>query len=409
MVLENIRGRKVALGVCGGIAAYKVVEVARRLTQAGAEVRVIMTPSATNFVGALTFATLTGNPVRSELFPETVASKIIHTDLGRTSDLILIAPATAKVIAKYAHGISDELISATLLSAACPILMAPAMHPEMWDDEATRLNVATLQSRGVRFVGPAEGALAGPDSGVGRLAEASEILEAAAEELAKRIHMAGVNIVITAGGTREPIDAVRFIGNRSSGKMGYELAREAVRRGAKVTLITAARLLPIPTGVNAIEVETAAQMQQAVEKALQDAEVLIMAAAVSDWQPSTTSGTNQKLSKSSGPPGIHLEPAPDILAEAGSKRAAGLLPNLKVLAGFCAEVSDLEERAIAKLKAKGLDLIVANKVGTQGSGFEADTNKALLMNTEGKIEDLPLTSKRNLARLVLDAVAQVGR
>jgi len=406
--MEGIEGRKVALGVCGGIAAYKVVEVARRLTQAGAEVRVIMTPSATNFVGALTFATLTGNPVRSELFPETVASKIIHTDLGRTSDLILIAPATAKVIAKYAQGISDDLISATLLSAACPILMAPAMHPEMWDDEATRLNVATLQSRGVRFVGPADGPLAGPDSGIGRLAEASEILEAGAEELAKRIEMAGVSIVITAGGTREPIDAVRFIGNRSSGKMGYELAREAVRRGAKVTLITAARVLPIPAGVNAIEVETAGQMHQAVERALQDAEVLIMAAAVSDWQPSTTSGSYQKLSKSSGPPEIHLEPAPDILAEAGSKRAAGLLPNLKVLAGFCAEVSDLEEKAVAKLKAKGLDLIVANKVGTERSGFETDTNKALLMNAEGKIEDLPLMSKRNLARLVLDAVAKLS-
>jgi len=367
-----------------------------------------MTPSATNFVGALTFATLTGNPVRSELFPETIASKIIHTDLGRTSDLILIAPATAKVIAKYAQGISDELITATLLSAACPILMAPAMHPEMWDDEATRRNVATLQSRGVRFVGPAEGALAGPDSGIGRLAEPAEILEAAGEELAKRNAMAGVGVVITAGGTREPIDAVRFLGNRSSGKMGYELARESVRRGAKVTLITAARLLPIPADVNAIEVESAGQMENAVSKALQDAEILIMAAAVSDWQLSGELVTGEKLPKSGGPPTIQLKPSPDILAQAGARRAAGQLPKLKVLAGFCAETSDLEQKAIAKLKVKGLDLIVANQVGSETSGFQADTNRAMLIDSEGNIEDLPLMSKRNLARLVLDAVAKLN-
>lgn len=401
--LRNVAGKKIALGVCGGIAAYKVVEVARRLTGAGADVRVVMSPSASNFVGAITFSTLTGNPVRSELFPQTVAAEIVHTDLGRTSDLILIAPATAKVISKFAGGLSDDLMSAMLLSAACPILMAPAMHTEMWEDEATRNNVAILTGRGVRFVGPEAGALAGPDIGIGRLADVSEILSAADEELARRKQLTGMHVVVTAGATREPIDPVRYLGNRSSGKMGYELAREAWGRGARVSLVSGPSSLTPPAACDVIQAPTAAEMESAVGTLIEEADMLIMAAAVSDWRPSTVA--SNKLSKSDGPPQILLEPTEDILAAVGARRSAGKLPKLKVLAGFCAETTDVQARATVKLKEKELDLIVANEVGVPGSGFESETNRATIIDRRGGVEELPLLTKRNLARHVMDAAA----
>ncbi|HLF69953.1 MAG TPA: bifunctional phosphopantothenoylcysteine decarboxylase/phosphopantothenate--cysteine ligase CoaBC, partial [Actinomycetota bacterium] len=224
MDLAAVSGKQIALGVCGGIAAYKVVELARTLTLAGADVRVVMSPSALNFVGEITFSTLTGNPVRTELFPPEAPSQIPHTDLGRTSDLVVIAPATAKTMAKYAQGISEDLISALLLSASCPIIMAPAMHTEMWEDPATRENVGVLRARGVRFVGPASGALAGPDVGVGRLADVADIVAAIADEVSRKEDLTGLRVLVTSGGTREAIDAVRYLGNRSSGKMGTELA-----------------------------------------------------------------------------------------------------------------------------------------------------------------------------------------
>ncbi len=329
---------------------YKVAGLARDLTQAGADVHVVMTPSAMNFVGPITFSTLTGNPVRSELFPATAPTEIPHTDLGRTSDLVLIAPATAKTIAKSAQGVSDDLISALLLSAACPIVMVPAMHTEMWQNEATQQNVTTLVARGIRMVGPVVGALAGPDVGAGRMAELADILQAADEELGRRVQLAGCSVVVTAAGTREPIDAMRFIGNASSGRMGYELAFEAVRRGAQVTLITGPTHLTPPDAATVVRVTTAAEMRDAVLKAVPSASVLVMAAAVSDWRSAWTSAT--KLKKSSGPPKLELESTPDILAEVGETRRSGGLPELKVLVGYCAETEDLEKAAARKLEAQ---------------------------------------------------------
>lgn len=401
--LENVKGKTIALGVCGGIAAYKAVEVARRLTQKGADVRVVMTPSAGNFVGPITFSTLTGNPVRSELFPETVAAEIIHTDLARTSDLILVAPATAKVLAKYAQGISDELMTALLLAAVSPVLVAPAMHTEMWEDEATQANISILISRGVRFVGPDSGPLAGPDAGIGRLAPVEDILQAVDEELARRSQLDGVRLVITAGGTREPIDAVRFIGNRSSGRMGYELAREALRRGAKVTLISGPSHLIAPANADVVRVESALEMKQVVDEAVEAADILIMSAAVSDFRPSVKS--QKKLKKGKGLPNFGLEPNDDILAEVGLRRKKGRLPGLKVLVGFCAETDHLEKEAGAKLKSKHLDLIVANPVNEPHSGFDSQTNRALLMGRKGLLENVPVVSKQRMAAIVLDYAA----
>ena len=403
MTYQNLAGSKIALGVCGGIAAYKVAGLARELTQSGADVRVVMTPSAMNFIGPITFSTLTGNPVRSELFPPTAPTEIPHTDLGRTSDLVIIAPATAKSMAKSAQGVSDDLISALLLSAACPIVMAPAMHTEMWHNEATQQNVATLAARGIRMVGPAVGALAGPDVGVGRMAEIADILQAADEELARREELTGCSVVVTAGGTREPIDAMRFIGNASSGLMGYELAFEAVRRNAEVTLITGPTHLTPPDAATVVRVTTAEEMREAVLKAVPSASILVMAAAVSDWRPAAASKT--KLKKSGGPPDLRLEPTPDILAEVGESRQTGGMPDLKVLVGYCAETENLHEAAAKKLKDKSLDLAVANLVGANDSGAGLPTLRAIILDREGNLDDLGLVTKRELARRVLDSAA----
>jgi phosphopantothenoylcysteine decarboxylase/phosphopantothenate--cysteine ligase len=405
MALNNLAGSKIALGVCGGIAAYKAATLARELTQAGADVHVVLTPSAKNFIGALTFSTLTGNPVRSELFPSTAPTEIAHTDLGRTSDLVLIAPATAKSMARSAQGVSEDLISALLLSASCPIVMAPAMHTEMWQNEATQQNVATLVARGVRMVGPAVGALAGPDVGVGRMSEPAEIIQAVDEELGRRVQLTGYEVVVTAGGTREPIDAMRFIGNASSGMMGYELAFEAVRRNARVTLITGPTHLTPPDAASVVRVTTAAEMRDAVVKAVSSASALVMAAAVSDWRPRSMSQT--KLKKSGGPPDLQLEPTPDILAEVGESRRTGGLPDLKALVGYCAETQDLEGAARHKLESKSLDLAVANLVGARDSGAGLNTLRALIVDQAGEADDLGLVTKRMLARRVMDGVARL--
>ena len=399
MELSNVAGKVIGLGVCGGIAAYKVVELARELTQAGADVRVVMTPAATEFVGAITFSTLTGNPVRTELFPKEAPSQIPHTDLGRTADLIVIAPATAKTMAKFARGISDDLMSALLLSARGPIVMAPAMHTEMWENEATKENVQTLKSRGVRFVGPDSGPLAGPDVGVGRLTEVTNILAAIDEELASAEDMTDVRVLVTAGGTQEPIDAVRFIGNRSSGTMGFALAAEAIRRGAKVTLISGPTHLVPPSAAEFVSVSTAAEMQQAVMDVAPDARVIIMNAAVSDWRPVKDWG--EKLKKADGPPTIELEPTQDVLVDLVSRRRDG-----QVIVGFAAETQDLERHALEKVGKKGADLIVANLVGTEDSGFGVQTNRALLAFQGGEVRELPIMSKRELAGLILDLVKE---
>ncbi|MEO7803610.1 MAG: bifunctional phosphopantothenoylcysteine decarboxylase/phosphopantothenate--cysteine ligase CoaBC [Actinomycetota bacterium] len=397
MNLEAVDGKKIALGVCGGIAAYKVVEVARRLTKAGADVHVVMTPSAMNFVGPITFSTLTGNPVRTELFPESAPSQIPHTDLGRTADLVVIAPATANIIARHAQGLSGDLMTALLLSAKGQIVMAPAMHTEMWQNASTRENITTLAGRGVRFIGPVAGALAGPDEGMGRLSDVDDILQAVAEECECGASLEGVRLLVTAGGTREPIDAVRYIGNRSSGLMGIEICHEALRRGAKVTLVVGPTHLPLPEGAEVVKVVTAAEMSLAVLSVSAEAQVVIMAAAVADW--SVRVQAEHKLKKSSGPPEILLEPTLDILVGLEKIRHAG-----QVLVGFCAETDDLIANARAKLVAKGVDLIVGNLVGVLDSGFDVSTNRAVIVDKE-RADELPLMSKRQLARTILDRVA----
>lgn len=395
----DLPGKRIVVGVCGGIAAYKAVEVARRLTQAGAEVRVVMTPAANQFVGPLTFSTLTGHAVASDLFPEPAPPEIVHTSLGRWADLVVVAPATADMIAKCALGLADDVLSALLLATRATVVMAPAMHTEMWEHAATAGNVATLRDRGVVFVGPATGDLAGPGPGPGpgRLAEPQDILDAVAAALSQRSDFAGRTVLVSAGGTREPIDPVRFIGNRSSGRMGFAVAAEAARRGADVTIVTGPTHLEAPPGATVVRVETAAQMRDAVLGAAGMADVVVMAAAVADWRPIAPAG--RKLAKGEGPPTITLEPTEDILRELSGRRR-----NAQVLVGFAAETEDVEGRAVGKLASKGVDLVVGNLVGVDDSGFDTGTNRAVLAGRDGRIDHLPLVTKRELAAAILDAV-----
>ena len=394
----HITGKRLVLGVCGGIAAYKVVELARRLTQAGAEVRVVMTRAATRFVGPITFSTLTGHPVVTDLFPEPAPPEIAHTSLGRSADLVVVAPATADAIAKYALGLADDVLSALLLATRAPVVMAPAMHTEMWENEATAGNVEVLRGRGVVFVGPDSGALAGPDEGPGRLADVTAILETIGAALPRRHDLDGRRVVVTAGGTQEPIDPVRFVANRSSGRMGYELAAEALRRGARVTLVTGPTHLTPPPAADVVRVRTASEMLDAALRAAESADVVVMAAAVADWRPAAPAAA--KLKKGDGPPALVLEPTEDVLGALAARRRNG-----QVLVGFAAETEDLESRARAKLAAKSLDLIVGNLVGVGDSGFEVATNRAVLVGRDDRVDRLPLVSKRELAATILDAVA----
>jgi phosphopantothenoylcysteine decarboxylase/phosphopantothenate--cysteine ligase len=391
-------GKRVVLGVCGGIAAYKSVELARELVRAGADVRVVMSPSARRFVGEITFSTLTGNPVESELFPEPAPPEIPHTSLARWADLVVVAPATATTMAKQALGIADTAVAALLLATAAPVLLAPAMHTEMWEADATVANVETLRRRGVAFVGPEAGELAGWDVGVGRLAEVASILRAAEDVVRRGGELDGVRVVVSAGGTQEPIDPVRYIGNRSSGRMGYAIAAEALRRGAAVTLVSGPTHLEPPAGAELVRVTTAAEMRDAILRAAGEAAAVVMAAAVADWRPVTSAG--RKLKKADGPPTVELTATGDILAELGAARRPG-----QVLAGFSAETEDVEARARRKLLAKSLDLVVGNLVGVGDSGFEVETNRAVVVHRSGQVDDLGLVTKRELARHVVDAVA----
>ncbi|HEY8200671.1 MAG TPA: bifunctional phosphopantothenoylcysteine decarboxylase/phosphopantothenate--cysteine ligase CoaBC [Actinomycetota bacterium] len=392
-----LAGKRVVLGVCGGIAAYKSVELARELMRAGAGVRVVMSPSARRFVGEITFSTLTGNPVESELFPEPAPPEIPHTSLARWADLVVVAPATATTMAKQALGIADSALTALLLATTAPVLLAPAMHTEMWEAEATAGNVATLRRRGVAFVGPEAGELAGGDVGMGRLAEVASIVLAAEDVVRRRGELEGVRVVVSAGGTQEPIDPVRYIGNRSSGRMGYAIAAEALRRGAAVTLVSGPTHLEPPAGAELVRVTTAAEMREAVLGAAAGAAAVVMAAAVADWRPVTSAG--RKLKKADGPPSVELTATGDILAELGAARRPG-----QVLAGFSAETEDVEARARRKLLAKSLDLVVGNLVGVGDSGFEVETNRAVVVHRSGRVDDLGLVTKAELARHVVDAV-----
>jgi len=394
-----LRGRRVVLGVSGGIAAYKAVEICRRLVDEGAHVAPVMTADATRFVGAVTLSALASEPVRTSLWDS--PEPIPHTHLGQTADAVLVAPATARVIGSYAAGISDGLLVATLLATRAPVVVCPAMHTEMWEHAAVQENVATLRRRGVHIVGPGVGRLAGGDMGAGRLAEPDEIVSAvvAAVDAASRRDLTGRTVIVTAGGTREAIDAVRVITNRSSGKQGYALAAEAAARGARVVLVTTVDR-PVPPGVaEVVSVASAADMQAAVLPRAVAADIVIMAAAVADFRPAAPA--EGKLKKEAGVPQVVLEPTHDFLVDLGTSKPPG-----QVLVGFAAETDDVEANALRKLRSKRLDLIVANDVGAPGAGFEHDTNEVMILGAYGVEEKLPMMSKADVARAVVDAAVR---
>jgi phosphopantothenoylcysteine decarboxylase / phosphopantothenate---cysteine ligase len=401
MTAPVLAGRRVVLGVCGGIAAYKAVEICRRLVDAGAYVSPVLTAGATRFVGPLTFSALASEPARTGLFDS--PEPIPHTALGQACDLVLVAPATARLIGTYTAGISNDLLTATLLATRAPVLIAPAMHTEMWEHTAVQENLAVLRRRGVHVVEPDSGRLAGGDVGAGRLAEPARIVEAAIALLVPRSDLSGLRVLVTAGGTREPIDPVRFIGNRSSGKMGYAVAAVAARRGADVTLVTTVDR-PTPPGVlppQVIRVDTAAEMAEAVRSRFGALDVVVMAAAVADFRPKEAAP--EKLKKAEGVPQIALEPTVDILAALGAAKSG------QFLVGFAAETERLVEYAAAKMGAKRVDLMVANDVSAPDSGFEVDTNRAVLIAPGGVAEEFPRLTKIELAEAIWDRVATALR
>lgn len=397
----DIAGSKVILCVTGGIAAYKVIEVARALTELGADVRVVMTRSAQRFVEAQTFTALTGNPVGTDLFVQ--GPDVPHVELARGANLLLVAPATANSLAKMAHGFADDLFTATALTSKCPVVLVPAMHTEMWENQATQANVATLIERGFVMVGPVEGPLSSGDSGMGRMVEPATIVEAALEALSHARELDGREVLVTAGGTQEPIDPVRYISNRSSGLMGYLIAEEAARRGAKVTLVTGPTTLRTPGVQEIVKVKTAGEMRDAVMDRAGRMDVVIKAAAVADFRPVTHA--DHKLKKADGPPDIVLESAPDILSELGASRSR-LKPG-GVVIGFAAETQpdpqELAKLAELKRSSKNADVIVANDVGSPDSGFEVHTNRAVIAAADG-ITDVGLVTKKALARALVDKI-----
>jgi phosphopantothenoylcysteine decarboxylase / phosphopantothenate---cysteine ligase len=393
-----LEGRRIVLGVSGGIAAYKAIDVCRHLVDRGAYVIPVLTRGASRFVGEATFSALASERAHTSLFRDD--DPIPHTRLGRSADAVVVAPATARLIGSYAAGISGDLLTATLLAVrqGSPVVVAPAMHTEMWEHPAVQDNLATLARRGVVIVPPEEGRLAGGDIGKGRLAAPQTIVEAVEGVLGAARDLTGLHVLVTAGGTREPIDPVRYVGNRSSGKQGHALAAEAAARGAKVTLISTVGL-PVPPQADVVRVETAAEMEDAVHAAEASADVVVMAAAVADFRPAQVA--ERKLKKQAGVPEITLEPTPDILAGLGTRKRPG-----QTIVGFAAETDEVRQNAAAKLAAKGIDLVVANDLTAPGAGFEHDTNHVVIMDADGTEREVPLADKRAIARAVFDAVTQ---
>lgn len=395
-----LSSRTVVLGVSGSIAAYKAADVASKLGHLGASVHVVLTPQAAEFVGAATFRALTRNPVLSGVFDEPFDRQIAHIQLAQESDLILVAPATANVLAKMAHGLADDLLSTVLLAATAPIVIAPAMNAQMLDHPATRANIETLRARGVAFVDPAYGMLACRTEGWGKLADVDEIVAAVVERLNKSGDYAGRRVVVTAGATREPLDPVRFLSNRSSGKMGYALAEAAAARGAQVTLISGSATARPPANAACVElvrVATTAEMLEAARAAFAGCDLFVAAAAPADYAPEHVAP--HKLKKGEQPDGLtlRLRPTPDILASLATQKRR------QVVVGFAAETRDLLANAADKLRRKQLDLIVANDVTAEGAGFEVDTNVVTLLWPDGRTEPLPKLTKRALADRILDA------
>jgi phosphopantothenoylcysteine decarboxylase/phosphopantothenate--cysteine ligase len=393
---------RVVLGVCGGIAAYKAVEICRQLVDAGVHVVPVLTEEATRFVGPVTFSALASEPVQRSLWDED--SPIPHTRLGQSADLIVVAPATAHLMARYCAGLSDDLLTATLLATRAPVLLCPAMHTEMWEHPSVQENLATLERRGVHVVRPETGRLAGGDSGQGRLADPAVIVARALAMVGPQRSagrdLEGRRVVVSAGGTREPIDPVRFLTNRSSGKQGHALAEAAARRGATVTLVTSSALDlsgDVRGAINRIPVESAADMERAMTQACVEADVVVMAAAVADFRPKRAA--DRKLSKDDGLPELVLEPSPDILVGLVSRRPPG-----QVVVGFAAETNDVLERGRKKLARKGVDLLVVNDVSAPEVGFDHDTNAVVILGADGSATEVPLTSKDAVADAVLDSV-----
>jgi len=395
---QALAGARVLLGVSGGIAAYKGAELVRRLRDAGADVRVVLTANAARFVTPLTFQALSGNPVRAGLWDESAEMAMSHIELARWADQVLVAPASADLIARLAHGLADDLLTTLCLATIAPLAIAPAMNHRMWAHAATQANVETLRARDVRFLGPADGRMAEPESGVGRLLEPHEIVAALVAARGPR-PFAGQRVLVSAGPTFEDIDPVRFIGNRSSGRMGFAVAAAARDAGAEVTLVAGPVALATPAGVARVDVRSAREMREAVLASAGDADVFVSAAAVGDFRPDSVAP--QKLKKTDGTSGLELSLVqnPDILAEVAA------LPRRPFVVGFAAETNDVEAHARAKLERKQLDLIAANEVGA-GRGFEREDN-ALLLIWPGGSEQLAQADKASLARALVARIAQL--
>jgi len=400
-----LEGANIVLGVTGGIACYKAVDLASKLVQAGATVDVIMTEGATAFVTPLPFQTITKRPVSIDMFQLLRDIDMAHISLSARADALVIAPATANTIAKIAHGLADNLLTSTVLATTAPLVVAPAMDADMWANPVTAENVETLRRRGATIVGPGEGRLASGRIGAGRLVSTEEIMAAIRQALGRHGPLAGLRVVVSAGGTQEPLDPVRHLGNRSSGRMGYALAEAARDYGARVTLVTAPTGLPSVYGVETVPVRTAAEMHDAIIARLDETDVLLMAAAVADYRPARMA--EQKIKKQDGALTLELERTVDILAAVAERRAGSR--DDKVIVGFAAETENLLENARDKLVRKRLDLLVANDVSASDSGFEVATNRVTLLTPDGGQESLPLLRKEEVAERILDRVAALWR
>lgn len=391
--MTTLSGRRIILGVTGGIAAYKAVDLCRRLVDAGAHVTPVLTSGALRMVGEATFSALASERARTSLFDDP-STPIPHTVMGQTADMVVVAPATARIISDIRTGRSADLLTATILATRAPLMVCPAMHTEMWEQVSVQENLEVLRSRGVHVVDPESGRLAGGDVGVGRLAEPATIV-AAVQNVFAAGDLAGKRVLVTAGGTREPIDAVRFVGNRSSGRQGHALAQNAAERGADVVLVTT-KPRSAPSGVRVVDVATADEMHRACRDEAPRADVVVMAAAVADFRPRQI--VDRKLKKDQGTLSVEFEPTVDILAGLGAAK-----PDGQVLVGFAAETDDVEHNAAAKLDRKNLDIIVANDVAKPGVGFEHETNEVVVLRADGGRHQTPLCSKDEVARAVLDA------
>lgn len=394
-----LKDKLVVVGISGGIAAYKVVDLVSSLVKAKAGVHVMMTVAARNFIGPSTFYAITGNRVYDDLFSPH-AGPVPHIELAGRASIMVIAPATANIIGKIAHGLADDLLSTTVLAATCPVLICPAMNVNMFRNPTVQDNIKRLKDLGYLFVEPGVGRLACGYEGEGRLAEPREIFERIAGILSDARDMEGVRVMVTAGGTREPIDPVRFISNRSSGKMGYALAQAAAARGAEVTLVSAPVALEAPSGVSVIAVETAVEMYHAVMNNFASVDIVIKAAAVTDYRPRIAA--EHKIKRGGVKPVVELEENPDILKELGNRKRSQ-----QVLIGFAAETQDLEENAMEKVRKKNLDFLVANDVTQEGAGFGTDTNIVSLIHSDGSTVSLPIMKKRDLAGIILDEALKV--